>query len=46
MLFVLDYDECKTGSHGCQQQCTNEHGSYSCTCVYGYILNDNNKICS
>lgn len=43
---VLDKDECKTPSHGCQQKCLNEHGSYSCTCLDGYQLNSDNKTCS
>ena len=46
LLIVLDKDECRTQSHGCQQKCLNEHGSYSCTCLDGYKLNSDNKTCS
>lgn len=45
-LIALDYDECKTASHGCQQICTNKYGSYSCMCFNGYKLNSDNKTCS
>lgn len=43
---VLDHDECNTESHGCQQKCVNMHGTYSCACLLGYELNNDNKTCS
>ena len=46
MRFHLDQDECKSGSHGCQQKCLNWYGNYSCGCFNGYQLNLDNKTCS
>lgn len=46
LLIVLDKDECKTESHGCQQKCVNQQGSYFCACINGYQLNKDNKTCS
>ena len=43
---VLDHDECKTTSHGCQQKCVNEYGRYFCACTHGYHLNSDNRTCS
>ena len=43
---LLDHDECDGASHGCQQKCVNVHGSYSCACLNGYELNNDNKTCS
>ena len=37
-LNLTDVDECATGAHGCEQQCENSHGSYSCACDSGYRL--------
>ena len=45
-FIILDRDECNTESHGCQQKCVNEYGSYSCACLNGYKLNSDNKTCS
>ena len=45
-FIILDRDECKTESHGCQQKCVNEYGSYSCACLNGYKLNSDKKNCS
>ena len=42
----LDNNECNSASHGCEQKCVNEHGSYSCACLKGYQLNTDNKTCA
>ncbi|VDL61324.1 unnamed protein product [Hymenolepis diminuta] len=31
-----DIDECLEGTHGCEHNCINTHGSYNCTCRDGY----------
>ena len=42
----IDVNECGTNNGGCQQQCTNTVGSYSCSCYTGYTLNSNGKTCT
>lgn len=37
-IIVTDIDECTRGIDGCNQTCTNEIGSYSCSCGSGYRL--------
>ncbi|XP_065837701.1 uncharacterized protein [Oscarella lobularis] len=41
-----DLNECETGSHGCSNDavCTNEVGSFSCTCKHGYV--GNGRVCT
>ena len=34
----VDIDECNEGMDGCAHTCTNEIGSYSCSCLSGYKL--------
>ena len=45
-IFIVDRDECNAGTHDCQQKCVNEYGSFSCSCFYGYQLNNDKKTCS
>ena len=45
-LFVfIDVDECSTGSP-CAQVCTNNVGSYVCSCNTGYNFISSNNSCS
>ena len=44
--FLSDFNECNTTTHGCQQECMNEPGGYSCACYNGYQINSDNKTCS
>ena len=37
-IYYTDIDECADGTHRCAQTCTNEIGSYSCSCDSGYRL--------
>lgn len=40
----LDLNECNTyGS--CSQMCINTEGSYTCSCVEGYVLQADNRSC-
>ena len=43
---MADNDECTTDNGGCEQNCLNNNGSYSCTCSIGYGLDSNQKNCS
>ncbi|XP_050540895.1 low-density lipoprotein receptor-related protein 1 [Daktulosphaira vitifoliae] len=38
----LDMDECEVLDYSCDQTCTNIKGSYSCSCVPGYIQKNSN----
>ena len=40
-----DIDECSSDNGGCSQICTNEGGSYKCSCEIGYQLIDDNHGC-
>ena len=45
-IFFSDIDECKTLSHGCQLNCSNTVGSFSCYCPPTYRINpSDNKKC-
>ncbi|KAM9841679.1 bone morphogenetic protein 1-like [Aulostomus maculatus] len=43
--FFSDIDECSTENGGCQHECVNTFGSYSCQCRSGYMLHDNKHDC-
>ena len=43
----MDVDECSTNNGGCQQKCTNNVGSFVCSCQKGYqVSTSDNKKCS
>ena len=35
-VFLIDLNECASNNGGCDQVCTNTHGSYQCSCNPGY----------
>ncbi len=42
----VDFNECADAStNDCDQDCTNNLGSYTCSCQDGYILAGDNKDC-
>ncbi|KAL0280907.1 UNVERIFIED_CONTAM: hypothetical protein PYX00_002062 [Menopon gallinae] len=43
--FLLEFDECKTISHGCEHECINTLGTYECACKIGYELHSDGKHC-
>ncbi len=47
LLFcVIDFDECLVpGTNNCEQDCTNNDGSYNCSCFNGYTLLSNGFQC-
>lgn len=45
LLFATDIDECATDNGGCQHECRNTIGSYTCSCHNGFMLHDNGHDC-
>ena len=47
MIFApfTDVDECVANTDGCEQMCTNNGGSFECSCRNGYRLGNNAKSC-
>uniref|UniRef100_A0A8D3CQN9 Metalloendopeptidase n=1 Tax=Scophthalmus maximus TaxID=52904 RepID=A0A8D3CQN9_SCOMX len=43
--FFSDIDECSKDNGGCQHECVNTFGSYSCQCRGGFMLHDNRHDC-
>ena len=46
ILGIIDDDECSRNNGGCNQTCFNTEGSYNCTCISGYSLDDDGLGCS
>ena len=45
-FFFSEYDECSNpGEHGCEHECFNTLGGYSCQCRIGYELHSDEKRC-
>ncbi|XP_060580838.1 sushi, von Willebrand factor type A, EGF and pentraxin domain-containing protein 1-like [Ruditapes philippinarum] len=44
--FCADTNECAGPSHGCEHECRNTDGSYTCTCRGGYVRNPDLKTCT
>lgn len=44
-LRETDIDECSKENGGCQHECVNTFGSYSCQCRSGFMLHDNKHDC-
>ena len=45
-LCFLDINECENANRTCEQNCTNEVGSFICSCEAGFSLDENNKTCT
>ncbi len=43
--FFPDVDECGEDTDGCAQNCTNNNGSFLCSCGTGYSLGEDNLRC-
>ncbi|KAF7665356.1 hypothetical protein LDENG_00145120 [Lucifuga dentata] len=43
--FFSDIDECSKENGGCQHECVNTFGSYSCQCHSSFVLHDNKHDC-
>ncbi|XP_055621202.1 tolloid-like protein 1 [Toxorhynchites rutilus septentrionalis] len=44
-VYSTDVDECAMNNGGCQHECKNTLGSYTCSCHNGYTLQDNGHDC-
>ncbi|XP_076875977.1 bone morphogenetic protein 1b isoform X2 [Brachyhypopomus gauderio] len=44
-LFFSDVDECSQENGGCQHDCVNTFGSYTCQCRQGFVLHNNKHDC-
>ncbi|CAL1547139.1 unnamed protein product [Lymnaea stagnalis] len=42
---AVDIDECELGTSGCQQRCTNEVGTFVCSCNDGYEIDKDKLKC-
>ena len=45
-LAFTDINECLSDNGGCEQNCTNLPGSYSCSCTEGFILDESLQKCN
>ena len=43
---VLDTNECMENNGGCEHSCTNEIGTFACSCDSGYELDSNMLNCT
>ena len=41
-----DIDECEILKGGCEHICTNRNGSFDCSCLPGYVLNNDSLSCT
>lgn len=46
MIKHTDIDECLEKRSGCEQLCQNTLGSFSCSCLPGFVLNADKTTCS
>ena len=44
-LYFTDINECNTDNGGCDHNCTNKVGTFSCNCSVGYMLDTNGLSC-
>ena len=52
-IFIIDFacdgtdiNECASHNGGCEQNCQNTIGSYSCSCLSGYLIDSNGYNCT
>ena len=43
MCPLQEYDECHGPDHGCEHECINTLGGYSCSCRIGYELHSDER---
>ena len=45
VFLIPDIDECSMNNGGCQHNCTNTFGNFTCSCSVGYELLEDNMTC-
>ena len=45
LIHIIDIDECAEQVDECDQNCHNNDASYSCSCNFGFTLNDDELHC-
>jgi len=45
MFLAADINECLTLNGGCSQLCSNNDGSYRCSCNTGFQLSEDTRTC-
>ena len=45
-IFLIDINECSLDKDGCEQDCNNNIGSYTCSCIPGYQLSNDGLHCA
>ena len=46
IVVLSDYDECGDNNGGCGQICNNTVGSFFCSCLSGYELDEDKTSCN
>ena len=46
LFLTSDIDECAKGKGGCEHNCENSGGNFTCTCNSGYELNNDGFACN
>ena len=46
MVLFTDIDECVASLPPCDQLCTNNPGSFECSCYVGYTLDNDGRTCN
>ena len=41
----IEIDECTTAPSPCEHNCSNTVGSFQCSCISGYLLDDDGRSC-
>ena len=44
--YISDINECESNNGGCQHNCSNNVGSFQCSCLPGHTLNSDGFQCS
>ena len=45
LILFIDIDECVTNNGGCEETCTNQIGSFVCSCPVGYQVASDGFLC-
>ena len=46
IFFLIDINECSEETDDCAQNCANTNGSYTCSCIPGFVLDTDRRNCS